>query len=53
MIIAGLIGIRQLPAERLHLYEKEWFAQDLIFVQNSVKRERPDELVEGEDDDSS
>ncbi len=36
MIISGLIGIRQLPAERLHLYEKGRIAQDQNFVQNSA-----------------
>jgi hypothetical protein len=36
MIIAGLVGIRQLPAERLHLYEKERIAQEEYRLQQDI-----------------
>jgi hypothetical protein len=38
MIIAGLIGIRQLPAERMHLYEKERIAQEEYRLQQDIIR---------------
>jgi hypothetical protein len=38
LIIAGLIGIRQLPAERLHLSEKERFAQEEYRLQQDIIR---------------
>src|SRR5215471_17020460 len=38
MIIAGLVGIRQLPAERLHLYEKERIAQEEYHLQQDIMR---------------
>ena len=38
MIIAGLVGIRQLPAERLHLYEKERIAQEEYRLQQEIMR---------------
>lgn len=33
MLIGGLVGIRQLPSERLHLYEKERIAQEEYHLQ--------------------
>ncbi len=38
MVIASLIGIRQLPAERLHLYEKERIAQEEYRLQQDIMR---------------
>ena len=38
MIIAGLIGIPQLPAERMHLYEKERIAQEEYRLQHDIIR---------------
>jgi len=38
MLIAGLVGIRQLPSERLHLYEKERIAQEEYRLQQDVIR---------------
>jgi hypothetical protein len=38
MIMAGLVGIRQLPAERLHLYEKERIAQEEYRLQQEIMR---------------
>jgi hypothetical protein len=38
MVIAGLIGIRQLPSERLHLYEKERIAQEEYRLQQDSIR---------------
>ncbi len=38
MIIAGLVGIRQLPAERLHLYEKERITQEEYRLQQDIMR---------------
>ena len=38
VIIAGLVGIRQLPAERLHLYEKERIAQEEYHLQQDIMR---------------
>ena len=38
MIIAGLVGIRQLPAERLHIYEKERIAQEEYRLQQDILR---------------
>ena len=38
MIIAGLVGIRQLPAERLHIYEKERIAQEEYRLQQDIMR---------------
>ena len=38
MIIAGLVGIRQLPAERLHLYEKERITQEEYRLQQEIMR---------------
>jgi hypothetical protein len=38
MIIAGLVGIRQLPSERLHLYEKERIAQEEYHLQQDIMR---------------
>jgi len=36
MIIAGLIGIRQLPSERMHLYEKERIAHEDYCLQQDI-----------------
>ncbi len=36
MIIAGLVGIQQLPAERLHLYEKERIAHEEYRLQQEI-----------------
>ena len=38
MIIAGVFGIRQLPAERMHLYEKERIAQEEYRLQQDMMR---------------
>jgi hypothetical protein len=38
MIIAGLVGIRQLPAERMRLYEKEQIAQEEYRLQQDIMR---------------
>ncbi len=38
MIVAGLVGIRQLPAERLHLYEKERISQEEYRLQQEITR---------------
>ncbi len=38
MILAGLVGIRQLQAERLHLYEKERIAQEEYRLQQDILR---------------
>src|SRR5215472_6472729 len=38
MIIAGLVGIRQLPSERLHIYEKERIAQEEYRLQQDIMR---------------
>ncbi len=38
MIFAGLVGIRQLPAERLHLYEKERITQEEYRLQQEIMR---------------
>ena len=38
MLIAGLVGIRQLPSERLHLYEKERIAQEEYRLQQDTIR---------------
>ena len=38
MIIAGLVGIRQLPAERLHLYEKERITQEEYRLKLEIMR---------------
>jgi hypothetical protein len=38
MLIAGLVGIRQLPSERLHLYEKERIAQEEYRLQQDIIR---------------
>src|SRR6266700_5148158 len=38
MVIAGLVGIRQLPSERLHSYEKERIAQEEYRVQQDIIR---------------
>jgi hypothetical protein len=38
MIIAGQVGIRQLPAERLHLYQKERIAQEEYRLQQDILR---------------
>ena len=38
MVIAGLVGIRQLPSERLHLYEKERIAQEEYRLQQDIMR---------------
>ena len=38
MIIASLVGIRQLPSERLHLYEKERIAQEEYRLQQDIMR---------------
>ena len=38
MVIAGLVGIRQLPSERLHLYERERIAQEEYRLQQDIIR---------------
>jgi len=38
MVIAGLVGIRQLPSERLHSYEKERIAQEEYRLQQDIIR---------------
>ena len=38
MVIASLVGIRQLPAERIHLYEKERIAQEEYRLQQDIMR---------------
>ena len=38
MIMAGLVGIRQFPAERLHLYEKERITQEEYRLQQDIMR---------------
>jgi hypothetical protein len=38
MLIAGLVGIRQLPSERMHLYEKERIAQEEYRLQQDILR---------------
>src|SRR6266566_3181220 len=38
MLIASLVGIRQLPSERLHLYEKERIAQEEYRLQQDIIR---------------
>jgi hypothetical protein len=38
MVIAGLVGIRQLPSERLHYYEKERIAQGAYRLQQDIMR---------------
>ena len=38
MVIAGLVGIRQLPSERLHLYERERIAQEEYRLQQDIMR---------------
>jgi hypothetical protein len=38
MIIAGVFGIRQLPAERMHLYEQERIAQEEYRLQQDIIR---------------
>jgi hypothetical protein len=38
MIIAGLVGIRQLPSERLYFYEKERIAQEEYRLQQDILR---------------
>ena len=38
MVIAGLVGIRQLPAERLHLYERERITQEEYRLQQEIIR---------------
>ena len=38
MVIAGLAGIRQLPSERLHSYEKERIAQEEYRLQQDIMR---------------
>ncbi len=38
MIMAGLVGIRQLPVERLHFYEKERIAQEEYRLQQEIIR---------------
>jgi len=38
MVIAGLVGIRQLPSERLHSYEKERIAQEEYRLQQDIMR---------------
>ena len=36
MVIAGLIGIRQLPSERLHFYERDRIAQEEYRLQQDI-----------------
>ena len=38
MLIAGLVGIRQLPSERLYSYEKERIAQEEYRLQQDILR---------------
>ena len=38
MVIAGLVGIRQLPSERMHLYERERIAQEENRLQQDIMR---------------
>jgi hypothetical protein len=38
MVIAGLVGIRQLPSVRLHSYEKERIAQEEYRLQQDIMR---------------
>lgn len=38
VVIAGLVGIRQLPAERMHLYERERIAQEEYRLQQDIIR---------------
>ena len=38
MVIAGLVGIRQLPSERLHLYERDRIAQEEYRLQQDILR---------------
>lgn len=38
MVIAGLVGIRQLPSERMHLYERERIAQEEYRLQQDIMR---------------
>ena len=38
MVIASLVGIRQLPSERMHLYEKERIAQEEYRLQQDIMR---------------
>ena len=38
MVIASLVGIRQLPVERIHLYEKERIAQEEYRLQQDIMR---------------
>jgi len=38
MVIAGLVGIRQLPSERLHSYERERIAQEEYRLQQDIMR---------------
>ncbi len=38
MVISGLLGIRQLPSERLHLYEKKRIAQEEYRLQQDIMR---------------
>ena len=38
MVIAGLVGIRQLPSERLRSYEKERIAQEEYRLQQDIMR---------------
>jgi hypothetical protein len=38
MVIAGLVGIRRLPSERLHSYEKERIAQEEYRLQQDIMR---------------
>ncbi len=37
-VIAGLVGIRQLPSERMHLYERERIAQEEYRLQQDIIR---------------
>jgi hypothetical protein len=38
MVIAGLIGIRQLPSERLHFYERDRITQEEYRLQQDIIR---------------
>ena len=38
MVIAGLVGIRQIPSERLHYYERERIAQEEYRLQQDIIR---------------
>jgi hypothetical protein len=42
MVIAGLVGIRQLPSERLHSYERERIAQEEYRLQQDIMRSNGD-----------